>query len=108
VPGRMAMANSGPGTNGSQFFITEVPTTHLDQRHTIFGQCDQPSISVVSSIAHVQRDADDKPLEPVTLNKVTIVRAGQPLPALPAAPAPAPAPAAPASAPAPPSVPNRN
>jgi peptidyl-prolyl cis-trans isomerase A (cyclophilin A) len=106
VPGRMAMANSGPGTNGSQFFITEVPTTHLDQRHTIFGQCGQPGISVVSSIAHVQRDADDKPLEPVTLNKVTIVRAGQPLPALPAAPAPAPA--APASAPAPPSVPNRN
>jgi peptidyl-prolyl cis-trans isomerase A (cyclophilin A) len=106
VPGRMAMANSGPSTNGSQFFITEVPTTHLNQRHTIFGQCDQPSISVVSSIAQVQRDANDKPLEPVTLNKVTIVRAGQPLPALPAAPAPAPA--APASAPAPPSVPNRN
>jgi peptidyl-prolyl cis-trans isomerase A (cyclophilin A) len=106
VPGRMAMANSGPSTNGSQFFITEVPTTHLNQRHTIFGQCDQPSISVVSSIAQVQRDANDKPLEPVTLNKVTIVRAGQPLPALPAALAPAPA--APASAPAPPSVPNRN
>jgi peptidyl-prolyl cis-trans isomerase A (cyclophilin A) len=107
VPGRLAMANSGPGTNGSQFFITEVPTPHLNQLHTIFGQCDQPGISVVSSIAQVQRDANDKPLEPVTLNKVTIVRADQPLPALPAAPAPAP-PAAPASAPAPPSVPNRN
>jgi peptidyl-prolyl cis-trans isomerase A (cyclophilin A) len=86
VPGRMAMANSGPDTNGSQFFITEVPTTHLNQKHTIFGQCDQPSIAVVSAIARVQRDPDDKPLQPVTLNKVTIVKEGQPLPPLPAAP----------------------
>jgi peptidyl-prolyl cis-trans isomerase A (cyclophilin A) len=85
VPGRMAMANSGPATNGSQFFITEVPTHHLDQKHTIFGQCD--GISVVSAIARVQRNADDKPLEPVVLNKVTIVREGQPVPPLPAAPA---------------------
>jgi peptidyl-prolyl cis-trans isomerase A (cyclophilin A) len=94
VPGRMAMANSGPGTNGSQFFITEVPTTHLDQKHTIFGQCDQPSLSVVSAIARVQRDPDDKPVQPVVLNKVTIVKEGQPLPALPPPPA-----APPASAP---------
>ena len=79
VPGRMAMANSGPGTNGSQFFITEVPTPHLNQKHTIFGQCDEPSLSVVSSIARVQRDADDKPLQPVVLNKVTIVQQGQQL-----------------------------
>ena len=86
VPGRMAMANSGPDTNGSQFFITEVPTTHLNQKHTIFGQCDPPSIAVVSAIARVQRDPDDKPLQPVTLNKVTIVKEGQPLPPLPAAP----------------------
>jgi peptidyl-prolyl cis-trans isomerase A (cyclophilin A) len=102
VPGRMAMANSGPRTNGSQFFITEVPTTHLNQKHTIFGQCDQGSLSVVSSIARVQRDADDKPLQPVTLNKVTIVQQGQPLPALP----PAPPTVAPASAPAAPPIPN--
>jgi peptidyl-prolyl cis-trans isomerase A (cyclophilin A) len=93
VPGRMAMANSGPSTNGSQFFITEVPTTHLNQKHTIFGQCDQPSLSVVSAIARVQRDPDDKPVQPVILNKVTIVREGQPLPP------PPPAPVAPASAP---------
>ena len=94
VPGRMAMANNGPGTNGSQFFITEVPTTHLNQKHTIFGQCDQPSMPVVSAIARVQRDADDKPVQPVVLNKVTIVKEGQPLPPLPPAPA-----APPASAP---------
>jgi peptidyl-prolyl cis-trans isomerase A (cyclophilin A) len=92
VPGRMAMANSGPATNGSQFFITEVPTHHLDQKHTIFGQCDQDSITVVSAIARVQRNADDKPLEPVVLKKVAIVREGQPMPPLPAAPAPAAAP----------------
>jgi peptidyl-prolyl cis-trans isomerase A (cyclophilin A) len=96
VPGRMAMANSGPGTNGSQFFITEVPTPHLNQKHTIFGQCDESSMSVVSAIARVQRDPDDKPVQPVTLNKVTIVREGKPLP-----PPPPAAPAAPA-------VPNTN
>jgi peptidyl-prolyl cis-trans isomerase A (cyclophilin A) len=102
VPGRLAMANSGPGTNGSQFFITEMPTTHLNQKHTIFGQCDQPGVSVVASIARVQRDANDKPVQPVVLNKVTIVQEGQAVP-----PAPAPA-TPPATAPAAPTPPTQN
>jgi peptidyl-prolyl cis-trans isomerase A (cyclophilin A) len=93
VPGRLAMANSGPNTNGSQFFITEVPTEHLNQHHTIFGQCDEPSINVVKSIARVERDPNDKPVTAVVLQKVTIVPEGQappPAPAAPAQPSPAP------------------
>jgi peptidyl-prolyl cis-trans isomerase A (cyclophilin A) len=95
LPGRLAMANSGPNTNGSQFFITEQPYESLDQHYTLFGQCDDPSVLVVKSIARVQRNSDDKPLTPVVLKKVTIVREGQPLPpapddAPPAVPAPKP------------------
>jgi peptidyl-prolyl cis-trans isomerase A (cyclophilin A) len=108
VPGRLAMANSGPGTNGSQFFITEVATMHLNQKHTIFGQCDDAGVSVVSAITRVQRDADDKPLTPVTLDKVTIVQQGQSLPAPPPAPAVSPSVSAPAIPPAAPTVPNQN
>jgi peptidyl-prolyl cis-trans isomerase A (cyclophilin A) len=79
-PGRMAMANSGPNTNGSQFFITEQAYDSLNQHYTLFGQCDASSVLVVQTIARVARDANDKPLTPVTLNKVTIVHEGQPLP----------------------------
>ncbi len=98
VAGRLAMANYGPNTNGSQFFITENAEDDLDQKYTIFGQCDDPGILVVKTIARVERDPRDKPLTPVLLNKVTIVPAGQ---ALPAAPPVAPPPAPPAVAPVP-------
>jgi len=80
VPGRLAMANSGPNTNGSQFFITTVPTEYLNGRHTIFGQCDASGLLVAKTITLVQRDGNDKPLTPVVLKKVTIVSEGQPLP----------------------------
>ena len=80
APGRLAMANSGPNTNGSQFFITEQAVPSLNQHYTLFGQCDEPSVAVVKAIARVERDASDKPLTPVILKKVTIVREGQPMP----------------------------
>jgi len=71
-PGRLAMANSGPNTNGSQFFITDVPTPHLNGRHTIFGQCDDASVELVKKIARVPKGAGDKPTTPVRINKIVI------------------------------------
>ncbi len=94
-PGRLAMANSGPSTNGSQFFVTEEPVPQLDGKHTIFGQCDAHTVLLVASIARVERNQDDKPNTPVVINKITIVRDGQPMPPEPALPAPAPAAPAP-------------
>ncbi|MGA2807475.1 MAG: TonB family protein [Terracidiphilus sp.] len=88
-PGRLAMANSGPNTNGSQFFITEQAYDTLNQHYTLFGQCDDSSVLVVKTIARVQRDSDDKPITPVVLKKVTIVREGQSLPPLPGTEPPA-------------------
>jgi peptidyl-prolyl cis-trans isomerase A (cyclophilin A) len=94
VAGRLAMANSGPNTDGSQFFITVAPYDSLDQHYTIFGQCDPHSILVAQSITEVERDDHDKPLQPVALNKVTIVPTGQPIPPPPSGAAPAAEPAA--------------
>ena len=75
-PGRLAMANSGPNTNGSQFFITEVPTPHLNGRHTIFGQCDDPSVELVKKIARMPKSIGDRPSDPVRINHIQILNSG--------------------------------
>jgi peptidyl-prolyl cis-trans isomerase A (cyclophilin A) len=75
-PGRMAYANAGPNTNASQFFITEVPYPSLDGNYTIFGQCDEPSVEIVKKIARMPRDSNDRPDDPVKIEKVTILHAG--------------------------------
>ncbi|MBX2801865.1 MAG: peptidylprolyl isomerase [Myxococcales bacterium] len=72
-PGRLAMANQGPHTNGSQFFVTEVPTPHLDGRHTIFGECDETSVEVVKRMTRVPSE-ESRPVEPLLLERVEIQR----------------------------------
>ena len=71
--GILSMANAGPNTNGSQFFVTLGPTPHLDDKHSVFGKVIK-GIDVVNKIGSVKTAAGDQPAEPVVINKVTVQR----------------------------------
>jgi peptidyl-prolyl cis-trans isomerase A (cyclophilin A) len=84
-PGRLAYANAGPDTNGSQFFITEVATPHLNGGYTIFGQCDDATVALVKQIGGMARDPmNDRPFRPIKIIHIKItygILAAKPAPA---------------------------
>ncbi|MFY9903578.1 MAG: peptidylprolyl isomerase [Terriglobales bacterium] len=76
-PGRLAYANAGPDTNGSQFFITEVPYPSLNGGYTIFGQCDDAAVELVKQIARMASDpSNNRPLRPIKITHIEVHRAG--------------------------------
>jgi peptidyl-prolyl cis-trans isomerase A (cyclophilin A) len=75
-PGRLAYANAGPNTNGSQFFITEVPYPSLNGGYTIFGQCDKAAVALVKKIARMASDSStNRPVNPVKITHIEIKNA---------------------------------
>jgi peptidyl-prolyl cis-trans isomerase A (cyclophilin A) len=71
--GILSMANAGPNTNGSQFFVTLAPTPHLDRRHSVFGAVVK-GLDIIDEMGRVNTDRNDRPVKPIVMTKVTIER----------------------------------
>jgi peptidyl-prolyl cis-trans isomerase A (cyclophilin A) len=71
--GILSMANAGPNTHGSQFFVTLAPTPHLDRRHSVFGAVVK-GLDVIDEMGRVNTDRNDRPVKPIVMTKVTIER----------------------------------